>query len=127
MCRYMLEVGHDHGVGVGNIVGAIANEANIDSRYIGQIQLFDQITTIDLPAGMPKDILLHLKKVRVCGRPINIKEVGTQMDTGSKPRRSRKHDDEGHGYSERERSPRTERSKPRVEGERRPKRRERKE
>ncbi|QUN05499.1 DEAD/DEAH box helicase [Shewanella yunxiaonensis] len=128
MCRYMLEVGRDHGVGVGNIVGAIANEANIDSRYIGQIQLLDQISTIDLPAGMPKDILMHLKKVRVCGRPINIKEVGTQLDSGkeqSKPRRSRKQEDEGH--ADRERSPRTERSKPRFEGERRPKRRERKE
>ncbi|MFQ6370652.1 DEAD/DEAH box helicase [Shewanella sp. YIC-542] len=122
MCRYTLEVGRDHGVGVGNIVGAIANEANIDSRYIGQIQLFDQLSTVDLPAGMPKDILMHLKKVRVCGRPINIKEVGAQMDgKDSKPRRSRKaQDDQGH-----ERSPRTDRSKPHVEGERRPKRRER--
>ncbi|GGY93419.1 MULTISPECIES: DEAD/DEAH box helicase [Shewanella] len=128
MCRYMLEVGRDHGVGVGNIVGAIANEANIDSRYIGQIQLFDQITTVDLPAGMPKDILVHLRKVRVCGRPINIKEVGTQMDTGSsKPRRSQKQDEGGRSRSDTERSPRSERSKPRAEGERRPKRRERKE
>jgi ATP-dependent RNA helicase DeaD len=128
MCRYMLEVGRDHGVGVGNIVGAIANEANIDSRYIGQIQLFDQITTVDLPAGMPKDILVHLRKVRVCGRPINIKEVGTQVDTGSsKPRRSQKQDEGGRSRSDTERSSRSERSKPRAEGERRPKRRERKE
>ncbi|QLE84138.1 MULTISPECIES: DEAD/DEAH box helicase [Shewanella] len=92
MCRYVLDVGRDNGVGVGNIVGAIANEANIDSRYIGQIQLFDQMTSIDLPDGMPKDVLQHLKKVRVCGRPLNIREAsGTEnvsnSNDGRPPRR----------------------------------------
>ena len=93
MCRYVLDVGRDHGVGVGNIVGAVANEANIDSRYIGQIQLFDQMTSIDLPDGMPKDILQHLKKVRVCGKPLNIREAGTEIagaSDDSRPPRRRK-------------------------------------
>ncbi|MBR9728757.1 DEAD/DEAH box helicase [Shewanella intestini] len=75
MNRYVIDVGRDNGVGVGNIVGAIANEANIESRFIGQIQLFDQVTTVDLPDGMPKDVLGHLRKVRVCGRPLNIREA----------------------------------------------------
>ncbi|QDF74108.1 MULTISPECIES: DEAD/DEAH box helicase [Shewanella] len=93
MCRYVIDVGRDHGVGVGNIVGAVANEANIDSRYIGQIQLFDQMTSIDLPDGMPKDILQHLKKVRVCGKPLNIREAGTELagaSDDSRPARRRK-------------------------------------
>ncbi len=93
MSRYVIDVGRENGVGVGNIVGAIANEANIDSRYIGQIQLFDSVTTVDLPDGMPKDVLQHLKKVRVCGRPLNIREVTENMtfeDSGSgAPRRRR--------------------------------------
>ncbi|EDQ00109.1 DEAD/DEAH box helicase [Shewanella benthica] len=94
MCRYIIDVGRDNGVGVGNIVGAIANEANIDSRYIGQIQLFDQITSIDLPAGMPADVLQHLTKVRVCGRPLNIREAeGAELPSGGDsrpPRRPRR-------------------------------------
>ncbi|ABO22403.1 DEAD/DEAH box helicase [Shewanella loihica] len=88
MCRYVLDVGRDHGVGVGNIVGAVANEANIDSRYIGQIQLFDQITSIDLPEGMPKDVLQHLKKVRVCGKPLNIREAGSEIVNASDDNRA---------------------------------------
>ncbi|MCG9738306.1 DEAD/DEAH box helicase [Shewanella insulae] len=88
MCRYVLDVGRDHGVGVGNIVGAVANEANIDSRYIGQIQLFDQLTSIDLPDGMPKDVLQHLKKVRVCGKPLNIREAGSEMVNASDDNRA---------------------------------------
>ncbi|MCF1428349.1 MAG: DEAD/DEAH box helicase [Shewanella sp.] len=116
MCRYVIDVGRENGVGVGNIVGAIANEANIDSRYIGQIQLFDSVTTVDLPDGMPKDVLQHLKKVRVCGRPLNIREVTENMtfeDSGSgAPRRRRPQggdrrpqggDRRGHGGERRER------------------------
>ncbi|QSX33145.1 DEAD/DEAH box helicase [Shewanella avicenniae] len=90
MARYVIEVGRDHGVGVGNIVGAIANEANIDSRYIGQIQLLDQISTVDLPTGMPKEVLAHLRGVRVCGRPINIREAGTEVEGASSSRRPRR-------------------------------------
>jgi ATP-dependent RNA helicase DeaD len=92
MNRYVIDVGRENGVGVGNIVGAIANEANIDSRYIGQIQLYDQVTTVDLPDGMPKEVLTHLRKVRVCGRPLNIREAGdeTFVDSGrGAPRRPR--------------------------------------
>jgi len=91
MCRYIIDVGREHGVGVGNIVGAVANEANIDSRYIGQIQLFDQVTAIDLPDGMPKDVLEHLRKVRVCGKPLNIREAaGAEIPTGGDSRPARR-------------------------------------
>ncbi|MGL4474207.1 MAG: helicase-related protein, partial [Shewanella sp.] len=91
MCRYIIDVGRDHGVGVGNIVGAIANEANIESRFIGHIQLLDQMTTVDLPQGMPKDVMLHLKKVRVCGKPLNIREVGDEViPADSRPARRRR-------------------------------------
>lgn len=91
MCRYVIDVGRENGVGVGNIVGAIANEANIDSRYIGAIQLYDSVTTVDLPDGMPKDVLQHLKKVRVCGKPLNIREAGDQVfvDSGRGARSER--------------------------------------
>ena len=103
MNRYVIDVGRENGVGVGNIVGAIANEANIDSRFIGQIQLFDQVTTVDLPDGMPKDILAHLRKVRVCGRPLNIREAGDEVfvDSGRgaprKPRSDRPRGDRPRG------------------------------
>ena len=93
MCRYLIEVGRDNNVGVGNIVGAIANEANIDSRYIGQIHLYDAVTTIDLPEGMPKDVLTHLKKVRVCGRQLNIREAGDQVFADSNRGNNRRRND----------------------------------
>ena len=68
MKRYQIDVGRSHQVSVGNIVGAIANETNIESHFIGHIKLYDEVTTVDLPDGMPKDVMNHLGKVRVCGK-----------------------------------------------------------
>ncbi len=65
MARYRIEVGKMHEASPGDIVGAIANEAEIDSQYIGDIKLYDDFSTVDLPADMPADIFQLLKKARV--------------------------------------------------------------
>ena len=72
MERYRIDVGYDHGVKPGNIVGAIANEANLDANYIGHIQIFDSFSTVDLPSGMPKQTMDSLRKVWVCQQSLNI-------------------------------------------------------
>ena len=78
MQRFRLAVGHAHQVKPGNIVGAIANEAGIDSQYIGHIEIFDDFTTIDLPADMPRDIFMALKKTWVCGQKLEISRMGEE-------------------------------------------------
>ena len=70
--RYRIEVGHVHGVKPGNIVGAIANEAGLDGEHIGSIEIEAEYSLVDLPVGMPKDIFMDLKKVRICGQAMNI-------------------------------------------------------
>ena len=70
--RYRIEVGHVHGVKPGNIVGAIANESGLDGEHIGSIEIEAEYSLVDLPVGMPKDIFMDLKKVRVCGQAMNI-------------------------------------------------------
>ena len=73
MERFRLEVGYNHGVKPKNIVGAIANEAEIESCYIGHIEIYDDFSTIDLPSGMPKQTFNDLKKTRICGHKAQIK------------------------------------------------------
>lgn len=75
MERFRIEVGHDHQVKPGNIVGAIANEADIESKYIGRIDIFDDHSTVDLPEGMPKELLYTLKKVWVAGQQLKISSM----------------------------------------------------
>lgn len=72
MVRYRLAVGRRDGVKPGNIVGAIANEAGIDSQHIGHIKINDRDTLVDLPPGMSKAVLQHLKTAYVCGKKLNI-------------------------------------------------------
>lgn len=72
METFRIEVGHVHGVKPGNIVGAIANEAELESRYIGRIDIRDDHSLIDLPEGMPREVMDHLKRVRVAGQPLRI-------------------------------------------------------
>ncbi|HEY3699390.1 MAG TPA: DEAD/DEAH box helicase [Spongiibacteraceae bacterium] len=87
MDRYRLAVGRAQEIRVSDIVGAIANEANINSANIGRIQLFDDYSTVDLPQGMPKDILQHLKSVRVRGHMMNLAPA-TSSDAGAPRKRS---------------------------------------
>jgi ATP-dependent RNA helicase DeaD len=72
---FRLEVGHAHGVKPGNIVGAIANEAGLEGRHIGQVDIREDHSFVDLPEGMPKDIFRSLKKVRVVGQELRISRV----------------------------------------------------
>ena len=72
MLTYRLEVGKNDSVEPSNIVGAIANEADISSQYIGQIILHDEYSTVDLPDGMPDDVFKTLKKARVRSKALNI-------------------------------------------------------
>ncbi|MBH0070868.1 DEAD/DEAH box helicase [Pseudoalteromonas sp. NZS127] len=72
MDTYRIEVGREHGVQVKNIVGAIANEADISSKFIGDIRLHDNHSTVQLPKNMPKDVLDHFQKVFICKRPMGL-------------------------------------------------------
>ncbi|MES1940554.1 DNA/RNA helicase, superfamily II [Salinisphaera sp. T5B8] len=69
---FRIEVGRSHGVEPRNIVGAIANEAGVDSAHIGRIDIRDDFSLVDLPKGMPEDIFAHLKTVWVAGRQLAI-------------------------------------------------------
>ena len=87
---YRIEVGHEHGVKPGNIIGAIANEAGLDSQYIGRLSIRDHYSLIDLPEGMPKEIFEHLKKVWVVQQQLRIHEwdgsdTGTSAPPAHKP------------------------------------------
>ena len=72
METYRVEVGHMHGVKPGNIVGAIANEAGLESRFIGRIDIHDDHSILDLPEGMPPEVMSHLQKTWVVGQQLRI-------------------------------------------------------
>lgn len=86
MERFQVSVGREQGVKLSNIVGMICNEAELDREYIGQIDIYDQITTVDLPADMPKEIMNILWNARLCGRKSEIKKVGASSGRPKGPK-----------------------------------------
>lgn len=103
MERFLVGIGYDHGLKPGNLVGAIANEADLESAFIGHIEIGDHFAVVDLPSGMPTEVMQMLKNTRVCGQPMNIRkytgDVGAPSSRrkpgfGKKPPRGRK--PEGH-------------------------------
>ena len=84
MQRFRIAVGHMHKVKPGNIVGAIANEANINSKHIGAIEIYDTYSTVDLPQGMPEDLQSHLRNTRVAGQKLDIRAWSDKPPAKSK-------------------------------------------
>jgi ATP-dependent RNA helicase DeaD len=106
MERFRIEVGYDHGVKPGNIVGAIANEAGLDGNHVGQIEISEQFTLLDLPKGMPKEIFKDLKKVWVCGQQLKISRLSEGGKSGKPDQRPAReaHDNSKAGATTRSRS-----------------------
>jgi ATP-dependent RNA helicase DeaD len=72
MERFRVELGWRDRIKPGNIVGAIANEAGLNGRSIGRIQIFDTHSTVDLPKGMPEDVFQGLRQLRVMNKPLQL-------------------------------------------------------
>jgi len=95
MERFRIEVGHQHEVRPGNIVGAIANEAGLDAQHIGHIDIQTEFSLVDLPIGMPNEVFQGLKKTWVCGQRLNISRLehpGKKKKAGPGRKKSRKTD-----------------------------------
>ena len=73
LARYRIDVGREHMASPKDIVGAIANEAGIESRFIGQINLFEDYSTVELPSDLPNDVLQILRRARVRQQLLNIR------------------------------------------------------
>jgi len=73
LARYRIDVGREHMASPKDIVGAIANEAGIESRFIGQINLFEDYSTVELPADLPNEVVQILRRARVRQQPLNLR------------------------------------------------------
>ena len=84
MDLYRIEVGRSDGVEVRHIVGAIANQGDINSRYIGHIKLYDDYSTVELPQGMPSTMLQQFSKARVLNKTMQMSLVGAAKSMGER-------------------------------------------
>ncbi len=91
MVSYRIEVGSEHGAMAKHIVGAIANEAGVESKYIQNVTIQSDHSTLDLPDGMPREIKKHLQNVWVKGQKLRLRELSDNKKNFGKQARKKKH------------------------------------
>jgi ATP-dependent RNA helicase DeaD len=75
MKRYRVEIGWDDGVKPGSLVGAIANEAGLDGRDIGTINIQDRHSFVDLPKSLSLDVVESLGMTKIRGKSLRLTPV----------------------------------------------------
>jgi len=88
MTRLYLDIGREDGVRPGDIVGAIANEADISGRSIGAIELYDHFSLVDVPSSQVEQVLQALKGTTLRNRKIAASRA-KQMKKKIRPARKR--------------------------------------
>jgi len=68
--RIYVALGRRAGVRPADLVGAIANEASIDSREIGAIDIGDSFSLVEVPERSADMIVDALKRTKLRGRPV---------------------------------------------------------
>jgi ATP-dependent RNA helicase DeaD len=71
MARLYIDIGRNDGVRPADIVGAIANEANIPGRAIGAIELFEHFSFVEVPDNTFDRVMRALKRTTIRGRKIS--------------------------------------------------------
>lgn len=84
MSTYRLKVGHEQHVKPSDILGAIANELDLESRFIGQIKIAENDSYVDLPADMPKELLAVFKKIRIRNNSAQPEQVASAPKGGDR-------------------------------------------
>lgn len=82
MERYRIELGSRDGITPKHIVGAIANEAGIDNEFIGLIKIYKTHSTVDLPIGMPEELLEDLQLLMFKGKSFKMSHSTMEPDSG---------------------------------------------
>jgi ATP-dependent RNA helicase DeaD len=72
--RIFIGAGRIAGVRPGDLVGAIANEAGIDSKAIGAIQIADRFSLVEVPAEIAGDVIRALRGTTIMGRRVTVRK-----------------------------------------------------
>jgi ATP-dependent RNA helicase DeaD len=73
MARLYVGAGRDAGIRPGDLVGAIANEAKINSNVIGAIHIDDRFSLVDVPEHLARGIMEVLGRARIKGRKVGVR------------------------------------------------------
>ncbi len=91
MVQLYINIGRKQGISPGDIVGAIANEADIPGKAIGAIDVNDSYTLVDIPAEFVERVLVNMNRSQIRGKEMDIRLAmsGEADSSREAPRRER--------------------------------------
>ena len=74
--RVYIPIGRKSGVRPGDLVGAIANEAGLDSRDIGAIEIADKFSLVEVPESVADTVIRALRGTTIRGKRVMARRDG---------------------------------------------------
>ncbi len=72
MVRMFVNIGFDEKISPANIVGAFAGESGIPGNTLGQINIFDKYTFVDVPTEYATTVLNRMEGASIKGKRVNV-------------------------------------------------------
>jgi ATP-dependent RNA helicase DeaD len=83
--RLSMSVGKRDGIRPADVVGSIANEADVPGRDIGPIEIQDAVTYVTVPESYVDKIMEKVGRTRFRGRAVNLRIAAPELDHKRKP------------------------------------------
>ncbi len=71
--KLYIGAGRAAGIRPGDLVGAIANEASVNSSHIGAIEVTDRFSLVDVPEKLSREIIEALSRTRIKGQKVTVR------------------------------------------------------
>lgn len=84
MAKLHINVGNNQSVRPKDIVGAIANEAGIEGRQIGSVDIFDTFTFVEVPESQVKRVISRMDQKMIKGKAVTIEEAKEKGKSASR-------------------------------------------
>lgn len=70
MTRIFIDLGRNAGIRPGDLVGAITNEANIDARQVGAIDIADKFSLVEVSNASVDNVIDVLRRTKIRGKNV---------------------------------------------------------
>lgn len=78
MVRLFINIGRNHNIRPGDIVGGIAGETGMPGKLIGSIDIYDKYTFVEVPREYAGEVINIMKNNQIKGKKINIEPANTK-------------------------------------------------
>ena len=85
--KLSLAVGKRDGIRPADVVGSIANEANVPGREIGPIEIRDDVTYVMIPNRYVDQVLQKVRHKRFRGRALNVRVANANAPANDRPKK----------------------------------------